>query len=305
MSEHRVVERLDRRTIGKQITLPFSKALEISIKSLQIRFRRSLITVGLIMLAIAFLMTILTGNAFENALVKRALEKEPFGEQVLPGVGDVGYVLGEDGNYYRITRRVDPATGEWVEASRVPVTDPKEKETAAEYDKRLTAWRTQTNELKLRLAKRVPEVLEMPETVAEGVAISAQQWWLIGLSLAVAVVGIINAMLMSVAERYREIGTMKCLGALDSFIIRLFLLESVFQGTAGTIVGAVVGFLLIFFHTLLVYGWVTMETFPTLVLLKYGAWSVVLGFLLSVAGAILPAYRAAKMQPVEAMRVEE
>jgi len=123
--------------------------------------------------------------------------------------------------------------------------------------------------------------------------------------LTVAVVGIANAMLMSVAERYREIGTMKCLGALDSFIIRLFLLESVFQGTAGTAVGVVLGFLLIWGYTWFSYGWVTMQTFPAAGILKYGLLAFVLGFGLSVLGAILPALRAAKMQPVDAMRVEE
>ena len=250
MSERRVVERLDRRTIGKQITLPFAKALEISIKSLKTRFRRSLITVGLIMLAIAFLMTILATNAFQNALVGRALSQIP--------------------------------------------TELSEEE--------LSNWRTQTNNLKISLSKRgvLAEGIETAE-----IGITAQQWWLITLSLTVAVVGIVNAMLMSVTERYREIGTMKCLGALDSFIIRLFLLESVFQGTAGTIVGSIVGFALIFLYTLLIYGWVTVQTFPALAILQYGVTSIVIGFFLSVAGAILPAYRAAKMQPVEAMRVEE
>ena len=46
----------------------------------------------------------------------------------------------------------------------------------------------------------------------------------------VAFVGVLNAMLMSVTERFREIGTMKCLGALNSFIVKLFLIESLFQG---------------------------------------------------------------------------
>ena len=51
-------------------------------------------------------------------------------------------------------------------------------------------------------------------------------------------------MLMSVTERFREIGTMKCLGALDTFIVKLFLLESTFQGLAGTSAGIVIGFAL-------------------------------------------------------------
>ena len=305
MSEHRVVERLDRRTIGKQITLPFTKALEISIKSIQIRFRRSLITVGLIMLAIAFLMTILTTNAFENALVGRAKADTPWGEQVITGLGQVGYRVGADGAYYRVTRTAAPGSARFVESEPERVESDEEKEVAQKYVEKVEAWRTETNDLKATLSKRMPEALEAPEAAAGGIAITPQQWWLIILSLTVAVVGIVNAMLMSVTERYREIGTMKCLGALDSFIIRLFLLESVFQGTSGTIVGTVLGFLLILVHTLLLYGLVTVKAFPVQWILVYGAISIVVGFLLSVFGAILPAYRAAKMQPVEAMRVEE
>jgi len=47
--------------------------------------------------------------------------------------------------------------------------------------------------------------------------------WLAAMSLVVATVGIVNSMLMSVTERYKEIGTMKCLGALDSFIVPISL----------------------------------------------------------------------------------
>ena len=48
-------------------------------------------------------------------------------------------------------------------------------------------------------------------------------------------------MLMAVTERFQEIGTMKCLGALDRFVVRLFLLESGFQGLAGALIGALIG----------------------------------------------------------------
>jgi len=285
MSEHRVVERLDRRTVGKQIVLPFSKALEISIKSLQIRFRRSLITVGLIMLAMAFLMTIFTGNAFENALVARATEEVPWGGKMLSGyeLGNVGYVL-ERETHYRVTKAENPRTGKLEETRRTAV-DPNNKEemaVAAAYVEKDDGWRAQTNELRMGLTKRglLAEGLEQASVkdTGKGIAIAPQQWWLISLSLTVAVVGITNAMLMSVAERYREIGTMKCLGALDSFIIRLFLLESVFQGTSGTIVGVVVGFVMIFLYTLVIYGWMTLGTFPAIMILIYAGFSVAIGF---------------------------
>src|SRR5258708_40232753 len=69
----------------------------------------------------------------------------------------------------------------------------------------------------------------------------ARQVWLVVMSLIVCSVGSTNSMLMSVTERFREIGTMKCLGALDSFIIKLFLIESLFQGVVGTIIGVMLG----------------------------------------------------------------
>ncbi|MCS7311180.1 MAG: ABC transporter permease, partial [Armatimonadetes bacterium] len=54
--------------------------------------------------------------------------------------------------------------------------------------------------------------------------------WLVIMSLLVCLVGITNAMLMSVTERYKEIGTMKCLGAYDIFIVELFFIESSIVG---------------------------------------------------------------------------
>jgi hypothetical protein len=138
--------------------------------------------------------------------------------------------------------------------------------------------------------------------------------WLVCLSLLVCIVGITNAMLMSVTERFREIGTMKCLGALDSFIVRLFLIESSFQGAAGSIIGAVLGLLLALVRNLFAYHvtdantgesyWLTLHYFPVGRVLLWMAIAVIVGVVLSVIAAIYPAYRAAKMEPVEAMRSE-
>ena len=65
--------------------------------------------------------------------------------------------------------------------------------------------------------------------------------WLVVMSLLVSVVGITNSMLMSVTERYKEIGTMKCLGALNGFIVKLFLIESGLLGFFGALFGALLG----------------------------------------------------------------
>jgi ABC-type lipoprotein release transport system permease subunit len=118
------------------------------------------------------------------------------------------------------------------------------------------------------------------------------------------VVGIVNAMLMSVAERVREIGTMKCLGALDGFIIKLFLLESSFQGISGTVFGIVVGFILTFVRSLISYRLYSITYFPVMGILESALLSFVVGSILSVFAAMWPAYSAARMQPVEAMRSE-
>ena len=128
--------------------------------------------------------------------------------------------------------------------------------------------------------------------------------WLVVLSLLVCLVGIMNAMLMSVTERFREIGTMKCMGALDGFIVKLFLLESSFMGTAGTIIGVVLGGILAILLATISYGGVLLSYVPWSSVLQSGILAIVIGSFLSLLGGILPAYRAAKMEPADAMRLE-
>ena len=214
-----------------------SKALEISLRSLKIRFGRSLITTSGIVLAIAFLMSVWSQNEIIASL-RNANKSE------------INLELQKNG--------VETLTAEGAAASEQALA---------------------------RLAEE-----------------SSKQTWLISLSLLVCVVGIANAMLMSVTERYREIGTMKCLGALDSFIIKLFLLESTFQGVAGTLAGIVVGLTMTMMLALLDYGMFVFEYFPVSGILRSALAAIVSGTMLSLIGAMLPAYKAAKMEPVEAMR---
>ncbi len=131
-----------------------------------------------------------------------------------------------------------------------------------------------------------------------------QQIWLVTLSLLVCAVGITNAMLMSVTERFREIGTMKCLGALDKFIVELFLLESAFQGMVGSLGGVILGCLFMTLSSMTSYGTEPLSVFPTLSILTFAVYSLATGLFLSVFGAMYPAYRAAKMPPADAMRTE-
>ncbi len=131
-----------------------------------------------------------------------------------------------------------------------------------------------------------------------------QTTWLLGLALLVALVGILNAMLMSVAERFREIGTMKCLGALDGFIIRLFLLEGLFQGVVGTAIGLMLGASLGLGSQILTYGPRAWKNAPIAELLHAALFCMAVGVVLTVCGAVYPAWQAARMDPIAAMRLD-
>lgn len=142
-----------------------------------------------------------------------------------------------------------------------------------------------------------------PEDVSAGN--SPKQQWIIVLSLLVCVVGIVNAQLMAVTERFREIGTMKCLGALDRFILRLFLLEAGIQGLIGSGLGALAGGLFALVNFSIRFGLVAVTHAPWTQAGLSIANATFTGCVLSLVGVMYPALVAARMQPVEAMRVEQ
>lgn len=134
---------------------------------------------------------------------------------------------------------------------------------------------------------------------------SAKERWIVILSLLVCTVGIINAQLMAVTERFREIGTMKCLGALDSFVLRLFVLEASMQGVVGSLLGAIIGAIIAILLAMTSYGWDTITFLPITDIGMSILYSIGVGFALSLIGVLYPALIAARMRPIEAMRVEE
>ncbi|NOX32261.1 MAG: FtsX-like permease family protein [Deltaproteobacteria bacterium] len=126
--------------------------------------------------------------------------------------------------------------------------------------------------------------------------------WILYLSLLVCVVGIVNTQLMAVADRFREIGTMKCLGALDRFILRLFLIEATLQGFIGSAIGAVAGCVIALSGALIKFGTAAVANIDLNNILLSISSAIFLGCLLSIIGVLYPALLAAKMRPVEAMR---
>ncbi len=142
-----------------------------------------------------------------------------------------------------------------------------------------------------------------PENTA--VTSSAKQRWIVFLSLLVCVVGIINAQLMSVTERFREIGTLKCLGALDRFIVRIFLLEATMQGLAGAFAGSLLGAVTALLTSLARFGFSLGSHIPWSQIGITLFFTLCIGTFLSLLGVLYPAMLASRMRPVEAMRVEQ
>ncbi len=128
--------------------------------------------------------------------------------------------------------------------------------------------------------------------------------WLIVLSLLVCTVGIINAQLMSVTERFREIGIMKCLGALDRMILRLFLIEAVIVGVLGAGAGSMIGMLAAWGSAFFSFDTLDCSAlaFGPLLAEASRAWAIGIG--LSILGVLYPAILAAKLQPVIVMKEE-
>jgi len=146
----------------------------------------------------------------------------------------------------------------------------------------------------------------LPGTMDPEIAAAAKnrQVWLVMMSLLVCTVGIANSMLMSVTERFKEIGTMKCLGALDIFVVELFMLESAILGLLASFSGWTIGTGSILLLGLAGHGWAVVGEIQLIQLLgNLGITMAVGGFLTTVA-TVPPAIRAAKMPPAVALRME-
>jgi putative ABC transport system permease protein len=117
------------------------------------------------------------------------------------------------------------------------------------------------------------------------------------ISLLVGGIGIMNIMLASILERTREIGLRRAVGARQSDIVRQFVVEAMMISFAGGTIGVIFGF---FISRVIAWlaGWSTIVTFS----------SIALAFLVSISVGLVfgiyPATKAARLDPVEAIRYE-
>jgi putative ABC transport system permease protein len=117
------------------------------------------------------------------------------------------------------------------------------------------------------------------------------------ISLVVGGIVIMNIMLVSVTERTREIGIRKSLGARQADILLQFLIEAVFLSVLGGLMGLTLGYGMA--KALSIAFEVDLEVTPFYVFL-----SVFVSTVVGVASGWYPARRAARLDPIEALRAE-
>ncbi len=136
-----------------------------------------------------------------------------------------------------------------------------------------------------------------------GSGAEAYQLWVAIIALLVCAVGIVNSMLMSVTERYKEIGTIKCLGATDSGVLEIFLIEALLLGIIGGVIGTIVGWV----TAVVMYSLQGINVFFEGAMLSYAriiGMSIGVAALISIVAAAYPSYYAARLKPAEALRYE-
>lgn len=136
------------------------------------------------------------------------------------------------------------------------------------------------------LIERVNDIVATLTSYIVGVAL---------LSWCVGSIGIVNIMLVSVTERTQSIGIMKAVGAQKRDILQVFLVEAIILGVAGAALGTIVGGLGGAIATWLL-------DLPLVFQLQWAGFAVVSGIVVGAIAGVYPAWRAARTDPIEALR---
>ncbi len=126
------------------------------------------------------------------------------------------------------------------------------------------------------------------------------------IAIVVAALGIVNTMVMSILERYSEIGIMKAVGASDKDIKKIFFFETSMIGFLGGLFGLALGWIVSLIINQVVNAFLTGEGVPFIQFFSFPWWlclgAVLFAMLVSLMAGIYPAVRAARVDPVVALR---
>lgn len=141
------------------------------------------------------------------------------------------------------------------------------------------------------LLEQAKEIQELSEST------NSMLIWIAGISLLVGGIGVMNIMLVSVTERTSEIGLKKAIGARKSVILGQFLTEAAVLTSMGGIFGVIVGIILAQIIS-------KVSETPVAISIPAAAGAVVFSMLIGIVFGMLPSYKAANLNPIEALRHE-
>lgn len=147
-------------------------------------------------------------------------------------------------------------------------------------------------------AESVLDQIGMVFLIIQGVVVS-----IAFIALIVGGIGIINIMLMSVAERTREIGIMKAIGATSKDVLSMFLMEAAAISLTGGMLGVLAGVGISVIASSFISGFIIADM-PLVIGPAVLVGALIMALLTGITSGIYPARRAAAMKPIEALRYE-